>query len=139
LAQRYHVTIDRDIPADLPHLMIDPPLLRRVLINLLDNALRHTPERGRVLVQAQFVSSSTVLIRVADSGPGLPPEERERVFEKFKQAKKNQARGRGMGLGLTFCRLVIEAHGGRIWVEDHSPLPGASFAFTLIGAQRNPS
>lgn len=138
LGQRYRITIDRSIPPDLPHLMIDPPLIRRVLMNLVDNALRHTPEGGHVLVQAQFVSSTTVLIRVADSGPGLPPEERERIFEKFRQARKNQARGRGMGLGLTFCRLVIEAHGGRIWVEDHSPLHGASFAFTLIGAQRNP-
>jgi signal transduction histidine kinase len=74
-----------------------------------------------------------LLIHVADSGPGIPADERERVFERFRQVKSNQpVRGaKGVGLGLTFTRLALEAHGGRIWVEQNSPLSGACFAVTL--------
>jgi signal transduction histidine kinase len=106
----------------------------RVLINLLDNAVRHTPSDGDVLVAAERTpDGQQILLRVADSGRGIPAEEREKVFEKFKQAKGSVAtRGqRGTGLGLTFCRLAVEAHGGHIWVEESSPLGGASFAFTM--------
>ena len=70
---------------------------------------------------------------MADSGPGIPLEEQQRIFEKFTQiASRDPVRGhKGSGLGLTFCKLVIEAHGERLWVEQNSPLPGACFAFTL--------
>jgi len=73
---------------------------------------------------------------VADSGPGIPPTERERIFERFRQMRDRipVRGGKGNGLGLTFCRLAVEAHGGRIWVEPNSPLPGACFAFTLPAA-----
>jgi len=78
-------------------------------------------------------ADAKVLVRVADSGKGIPLDERERVFEKFRQiSTQSPMRGRrGSGLGLTLCKLVLEAHGERIWVEAQGPLSGASFAFTL--------
>jgi PAS domain S-box-containing protein len=126
------VTIQRDLPDGLPLLNVDPDIVRRVLINLVDNALRFTPSGSTILIQA-LECPDTVLLRVADSGPGIPEEDREHVFERFRQVKNNlPARGtRGSGLGLTFCRLAVEAHGGRIWVERESPLPGASIAVLL--------
>ena len=74
-----------------------------------------------------------IVIQVSDSGPGIPPEEIERVFEKFRQSSKNvPLRGsKGSGLGLTFCKLTIEAHGEAIWVGKSQTLPGARFSFTL--------
>ena len=131
--QQVDVTLERDFSADLPPLRGDYDLLARVLINLLDNALRHTPPGTRVRIGAEVVDDgAALLLRVADSGRGIAPDERERIFEKFKQAKTGGGRGkRGTGLGLTFCRLAVEAHGGRIWIEEQGPLPGASFVFTI--------
>jgi signal transduction histidine kinase len=112
--------------------MIDPVIIQRVLVNLLDNALRHTPASGKILIAAQR-NGRNVILRVADSGAGIPPEERERIFERFRQVKENiPVRGsKGTGLGLTFCKLAVEAHDGHIWVEAHGPLPGASFVVSL--------
>ena len=69
---------------------------------------------------------------VNDTGPGIPPEERERIFEKFTQVKQRQGARRGSGLGLTFCRRAVEAHGGRIWVEEGPNGVGSRFALTLL-------
>lgn len=132
--QQSDVRLEQVLDADLPPVDCDYDLLARVLINLLDNAVRFTPASGVVQVGATLTDDGEMLLmRVADSGRGIPPEERERVFEKFKQVKGATGRGnkRGTGLGLTFCRLAVEAHGGRIWVEPQGPLPGASFAFTI--------
>ena len=120
------------IQPDLPPLNVDVEIVRRVLINLLDNAIRHTPDGERILFTAARRGGMAVL-RIADSGPGIPPSDRERIFERFRQSKEVQpVRGaRGSGLGLTFCRLAVEAHGGTIAVDEASPLPGASISFTL--------
>jgi signal transduction histidine kinase len=134
LYQEAGLTVERDIPSDLPLVNVDEDKIRRVIINLLDNALRYSPEGGTVRVDASLVENGRkVQVRVADSGKGIPPEERDRVFEKFRQIKDNAPeRGRkGSGLGLTFCKLAIEAHGCQIWVEEQGPLSGASFVFTL--------
>ncbi len=108
----------------------DPDLLRRVLENLLDNALRHAPEDSVVTVSAIDLESE-VELRVADAGRGVPPEMRERIFDPFVQveSKDRSVSRSGRGLGLAFCRLAVEAHGGRIWVEDASP--GAVFCVRL--------
>lgn len=107
----------------------DVDLLRRVLENLLDNALRHAPEESVVRVSA--VSRPRDLeLRVADLGPGIPAEQRESIFERFVQVDGGSRLTRaGRGLGLTFCRLAVEAHGGRIWVEDGAP--GSVFCLSL--------
>lgn len=107
----------------------DADLLRRVLENLVENALRHAPRGTAVRVSVRR-RGGEVELRVADAGRGVPPEQRERIFERFMQAEMapNASRG-GRGLGLAFCKLAAEAHGGRIWVEDGSP--GAVFCVRL--------
>ncbi len=109
-----------------------PELLARVVRNLLANARRHAGESGRVVLGATAVGQR-VTVSVDDDGSGIPPAERERIFERFHRV--DSARGRdsgGSGLGLAISREIVEAHGGRIWVED-SPLGGARAAFELPG------
>lgn len=108
----------------------DRDLFRRVLENLLENALRHAPEDSVVRVTAARRDGATE-IAIADGGPGVPLELRESIFERFVQVEStNQAVTRsGRGLGLAFCRLSVEAHGGRIWVDDGAP--GAIFRIRL--------
>jgi signal transduction histidine kinase len=124
------------VPPNLPPLHMDEGLIRRVVVNMLDNALRHTPSGGQVRIEAILSSDSRFAeISVVDTGKGIPPELRENIFEKFFRVQKSALRGRlGFGLGLTFCKLAIEAHGGRVWVKD-GPEGGAAFSFTLPVAQ----
>lgn len=132
LALEAAIAIDVALPGDLPPVWIDIAQIQRVLVNLLDNALRHTPYGGRVLIEAERLQDAdAVCVSVSDSGPGVPSEARAAVFEKFSQLDKSAVRGhKGSGLGLTFCKLVVEAHGGEIWVDD-AALGGAAFRFTL--------
>jgi PAS domain S-box-containing protein len=120
------------IPGDLPPVWIDDDKIQRVLVNLLDNALRHTPVGGAIRVEAApRPAEDMVMVCVVDTGPGIPPEARTRIFEKFTQLEQQALRGhKGTGLGLTFCKLVVEAHGGQIWIEE-GPEGGAAFCFTL--------
>jgi len=134
LANEARVTLEVDIPPDLPSIIMDADKIRRVLVNLVDNALRYTPTQGRVIIRAGMLpSGSMVRVQVIDSGPGVPPDVRERIFERFTTGVTGapQRGRRGLGLGLTFCRLAVEAHGGRIWVEDAPEGTGAVFCFTL--------
>jgi PAS domain S-box-containing protein len=126
------IELEIDVDHGLMPLDIDPVIIQRVLVNLLDNALRHTPSGGKILISAQR-NGRNIVMRVADSGPGIPAGESDRIFERFRQVKDNiPLRGpKGSGLGLTFCRLAVEAHEGRIWVEANGPLPGACFAVSL--------
>jgi signal transduction histidine kinase len=119
---------------ELSRLRADEDLLRRVLENLLDNALRHAPEDSVIRLTSKAGEGAAEL-RVADSGRGVPPEMRERIFDRFVQveSKDGSTSRSGRGLGLTFCRLMVEAHGGRIWVEDASP--GAVFCLSLPHAE----
>jgi len=118
---------------DVPKLHVDVDLFRRVLENLLENALRHAPGDTVVQVSASGDASETEL-RVSDSGLGVPHELREAIFERFVQVDGVGDGGApsGRGLGLAFCRLAVEAHGGRIWVEDAKP--GAVFCLRLPNA-----
>jgi signal transduction histidine kinase len=139
LAQERRITLNFDPgPPDLPAVWGDAEVLRRVLINLLDNALKFTPAGGRVNGRLQPDSHAIpgyepgVLCAISDSGPGIPPEAREQVFNRFTRTNRGGAPVRGAGLGLAFCKLVIEAHNGRIWVEDNAA-GGSQFVFTLPG------
>lgn len=131
-AQATELTLERRI--DRPKLHADPDLLRRVLENLLDNAIRHAPPRSTILLSATVDGAATV-IRIADQGRGIPPAQRDKVFEAFVQGSTEDAltARTSRGLGLAFCRLAIEAHAGSIWVEDANP--GAVFCLRLPGAE----
>ena len=124
--------LEQRVSSDLPSVWMDDDKVYRVLLNLMDNALRHTPQGGTIWVEADYLPGQhEVEVRITDTGPGIPPDARLRVFDKFTQLDQEALRGhRGTGLGLTFCKLAIEAHGGRIWVEE-GPTGGAAFCFTL--------
>ncbi|HEY0464833.1 MAG TPA: hybrid sensor histidine kinase/response regulator [Polyangiaceae bacterium] len=108
----------------------DQDLLRRVLENLLENALRHAPVNSVVTVSAR-ATPEAIELAVADTGQGVPPEMRDAIFDRFVQVDKPEqsASRSGRGLGLAFCRLAVEAHGGRIWIEDGQP--GAIFLLSI--------
>jgi two-component system OmpR family sensor kinase len=111
---------------------IDPDLIAQVIRNLLDNARRHAGPEGRVVVSAAS-EGRRLTVSVDDDGPGVPPQQRERVFDRFhrSEASRDRATG-GSGLGLGIARSIVELHGGRIWLEDSS-LGGARASFTLDG------
>jgi two-component system sensor histidine kinase KdpD len=115
------------LPPDLPLVPFDSVLIEQVLINLLENATKYTPPGAPVDIGAR-VHDEVLEVEVSDRGPGVAKQDRERVFEKFYRARESE--GGGVGLGLTICRGIVNAHGGRIWVEDR-PGGGASFRFTL--------
>lgn len=131
-AMSANIKVTTDLQVDLPGVWIDEEIVKRVLVNLLDNAVRHTPQDGEVHLRARYAPALRMVITcVSDTGPGIPLDARARVFEKFTQLDHHAMRGyRGTGLGLAFCRLAVEAHGGRIWVED-GEAGGAAFCFTL--------
>lgn len=124
--RKQHLTVHYDDA--LPPLSMDVDMIRRVVINLMDNAVKYTPPQGNIEIGAQR-DNDQVRIWVKDNGLGIPAEDRERIFEKFARLKSENSPS-GLGLGLSFCRLAIEAHGGRIWVES-APGTGATFIFTL--------
>jgi signal transduction histidine kinase len=122
------VRLDAEVSAKRLH--GDPDLLGRVLANLLDNAIRHAPEGSEIRVTVAKAAEG-IELRVADAGPGIPDDLREVVFERFRSGTATRT---NRGLGLAFCKLAVEAHGGRIWIEDGSP--GAVFCVRLDDADR---
>ena len=124
------------IPADLPLVPMDDVLIEQVLINLLDNALKYTPAGSPIEVTAEDIGGA-VLIEVADRGPGLPPGEEGRIFEKFHRTEPGPS-VRGAGLGLAICRGIVRAHGGRIWAENRSG-GGVAFRFTIPAKEAPPA
>jgi len=116
------------LPPDLPLVPLDGVLIEQVFVNLLENGVKYTPTGTPIEIAATAVDGA-VRIDVADRGPGLPPGEETRIFEKFYRAPAVTAQG-GIGLGLTICRGIVTAHGGRIWAENR-PGGGAVFRFTL--------
>ncbi len=107
----------------------DERKVKQVLLNLLSNALKFTPEGGRIDVRAA-VSDSMVEVSVADTGVGIAPEDQEAVFEEFRQVGMADKKVEGTGLGLALSRKFIELHGGRIWVNSEVGR-GSTFTFTL--------
>ena len=129
LASSDSITITLSTEQDLPWLHVDAGLIRRVLNNLLDNAIKFTPEGGCVRVWARHAAETEgdkLLIGVSDEGPGIPQEEQHKLFEKFRHVRSVAGRRSGSGLGLPFCKLAVEAHGGRIWVQSPLPESGGS-------------
>ncbi|MBN1876633.1 MAG: GAF domain-containing protein [Anaerolineae bacterium] len=128
-AVQKEIRIEDNIPADLPPVWADADLIGRVLQNLIGNAVKFTPSGGTIHIGACKESGppGKILVTVSDTGPGIPPELKDRLFQKFVTGELD---GRGSGLGLAFCRMVMEGHNERIWVES-PPGKGATFTFTL--------
>jgi len=122
------------LPGNLPLIPFDGLLLEQVFMNLFDNAIKYTP-KGKPFELSASESFYTVTVELADRGPGIPPGEEERIFEKF---VRGRAAGGGVGLGLAICRTIINAHGGKIWAENREG-GGAVFRFTLPAAGLPPA
>jgi NtrC-family two-component system sensor histidine kinase KinB len=148
LALEDDITLQVDLPPNLSQVAVDEDLVTRVLVNLLDNAIKFSPQGSIVRVEAsevnaplisedssEIASRPYVSVSVTDAGTGIPEEYREKIFEKFSRIEEQESRrSRGSGLGLTFCKLVVEAHGGQIWVESQAG-QGSTFVFTLPVAE----
>jgi PAS domain S-box-containing protein len=137
LAREKGLTLQTEIAPDLPILWADEDKLRRTLVNLLGNAIKFTPTGGTITVSVRKSAQEPgIQFSVADTGEGIPREAFERIFEKFGQVETRKA-GRKMstGLGLTFCKMTAEAHGGRIWVESELG-QGSTFSFTIPDVRR---
>ncbi len=121
--------VEVKLPGNLPLIPFDGLLIEQVFVNLFDNAIKYTPRETPLELSASE-SFYTVTVELADRGPGIPPGEEERIFEKF---VRGRGAAGGVGLGLAICRTIIEAHGGKIWAENREG-GGAVFRFTLSSA-----
>lgn len=123
-----HQTLSVNLPATLPTMYGDLDLLRRVLINLLNNAIKFTPNQGHIEIQLTL-NETDFRFSVRDNGPGIPLHEQAQIFDLY--ARSESVRQiQGAGIGLAFCKLAVEAHGGRIWVESE-PGKGSTFTFSI--------
>lgn len=115
--ERRHVRLARNLPVFIPDIYVDADMIRRVIVNLTDNALKYSSEGQMITISVQeIVTEEALLISITDQGPGIPEEFREAIFEKFRRIKDGSGR-KGVGLGLAFCRLAVEAHQGDIWAD----------------------
>jgi two-component system phosphate regulon sensor histidine kinase PhoR len=142
-AEREGVTLEADIEPDLPRAVIDERAIQLAVINLVDNALKYAPGSNVVAVSARR-EDGAIVVRVVDRGPGVPVDDRERIFERFVRGTAARPTGagtpvRGTGIGLALVKHIAESHGGRAWVEDAAPRDGergdaahgASFAMRI--------
>jgi len=131
LASKKKIDLRWDCPGNLPPVMMDLEKMEEVVENLLSNALKFTPEQGRITVSAVHIPEEKVLrVSITDTGCGIPQEGLKEVFEKFRRIETGKGTVRGTGLGLAIAKYIIDEHGGRIWVESEIG-KGSSFIFTL--------
>ncbi|MBL8044964.1 MAG: GAF domain-containing protein [Anaerolineales bacterium] len=128
VAEGKGIELRKDISPRLPMIDIDADMIRRVIINLIENAVKYTPS-GTTVTTAARAGATELTFSVKDNGPGIPPAEQQRIFSKFTRLR-HEAAPKGLGLGLAFCKFAVEAHGGRIWVESQLG-QGANFSFTM--------
>ncbi|MBV8885571.1 MAG: histidine kinase [Chroococcidiopsidaceae cyanobacterium CP_BM_RX_35] len=132
LSSRFHAKAQRletDIPKDLPYVYGDPQKVHQVLMNLLDNASKYTPEGGSIRLSTLHRTTQKIQVSVCDTGPGIPEDYRDCIFADGFRLQRDKAQ-EGYGIGLSLCQRIIRAHYGQIWV-DHSPSGGSCFHFTL--------
>jgi PAS domain S-box-containing protein len=122
------IQLQSEVSSRMPYVYIDADMIRRVVINLVENSIKYTPGAGTVTLTAK-AGPKEVTLAVRDTGPGIARNMHTRIFDKFARANR-EAAPKGMGLGLAFCKLAVEAHGGRIWVESQ-PGKGSTFSLTL--------
>jgi PAS domain S-box-containing protein len=130
LAQEQGIALVSHVPQGW-RVLVDEDKISRVLTNLVDNALKFSPPNGQVTVAAEAPGEAGFIrCSVRDEGPGIPPDHHEQIFDRFAQGPSQSGKRRGTGLGLAFCKLMVEVHGGRIWVESQGE-QGSTFYFTL--------
>jgi signal transduction histidine kinase len=132
LAREKNIKLVPQFPDGLPTLLADEEKLVRTMVNLIGNAVKFTPVDGTIIVTARAMEKEPALqFAVADTGEGIPFDAFGRIFEKFGQVESRKAgQVHSTGLGLTFCKMTVEAHGGRIWVESDIG-KGSVFSFTI--------
>ena len=132
-AEAKHVSVEARVAGDLAPAEANPEKVQRVLFNLIQNAIRHTPADGSVTVAAGS-SGSQLVVEVTDTGAGIPPSERDRIFEPFYRGGASaRTRRDASGLGLAICRAIVEVHGGRIWLEDSEAGTRVRFSLPRAG------
>ena len=130
-AQSSQIELALEIAANLPFINVDADRIAQVIRNLLNNALRHTAAGGTITLTCRKETAQSLLITVSDTGEGIPPDDLPFVFDRFYRADKSRSRASGgSGIGLTIAKQLVEAHGGKVWVESQ-PGRGATFGFTL--------
>jgi PAS domain S-box-containing protein len=118
-------------PPELPAVNADQEIIHRVIANLINNSLKFTPQKGSVTVKLFLAEQGkNVRVQIKDTGEGIQPDYLDKIFDKFFQVQTEKAQF-GHGLGLTFCKMMVEAHGGRIWAESDGPGTGSTFTFSL--------
>ncbi|EFO79515.1 multi-sensor signal transduction histidine kinase [Oscillochloris trichoides DG-6] len=129
-AEQFGLTIETAIPTNIPEVLMDPERIGQVLTNLIENAMKATPAGGKIALRA-LVQEQYVLVQVADTGVGIPEEQREKIFSRFYRLEHTSSlHGVHLGLGLSICQQIVEGHNGRIWVES-AVAQGSCFNFTL--------
>ncbi len=119
----------QDVPQSLPSVYADPELIRQVIVNLLENAIKYTPPEGEIITSIIHKTSQKIQVSVIDTGSGIPNEKKEKIFEGHFRLKRDESK-EGYGIGLALCRQVINAHHGNIWVDNNGN-QGSCFRFTL--------
>ncbi|MBI2893197.1 MAG: PAS domain-containing sensor histidine kinase [Deltaproteobacteria bacterium] len=134
LAQLRQQKIELRTDLGAPAVQADPDLLRRIVVNLLDNSLKYAPSGTTIVIEARTDASGAAEIRIRDQGPGIPEEHRDRIFEKYVRLDGSSGANarKSRGLGLAFCRLAAEAQRGRVWAEPNAPV-GTTFCVSLPG------
>jgi PAS domain S-box-containing protein len=118
-----------ELPKSLPSVKADKNRLRQVVLNLLSNALKFTPEGGKIVLRATQ-KEDEVIVEVEDNGPGIDPKEQQHIFEPYHRTEGDREQIRGLGLGLALCKMLVELHGGQIWVRSQLGA-GSTFGFSL--------
>jgi signal transduction histidine kinase len=117
-AKQKKITLSTNAAADLPEIEVDPQRMKEVFSNILDNALRYTPENGHIDLSARVVEDSMEM-RIKDSGPGVASDELNKIFERFYRTETSRTRDQGgSGLGFAIAKSIVERHNGRIWAES---------------------
>jgi two-component system, OmpR family, phosphate regulon sensor histidine kinase PhoR len=130
--ERKELKVVQHVPEKL-RVLCDRDHIRRVITNLVSNAIKWSPEKD-VITVSTTIRDEDIVVSVFDNGPGVPEDQRQRIFERFYQVDTARSGGEGSGLGLALCKHIIEAHGGEIWAEGNAQGHGGRFLFTLLNS-----
>ena len=136
-ALKQRISLNLEVDPQVGVIDADRLRIRQVVLNLLSNAVKFTPDGGHVDVRAS-INGQDLVVEVADTGPGVPAEDRQRIFDAFQQGTRHTEQTEGTGLGLTLSKQILELHGGRIWVESE-PGQGSTFGFALPAGSSEPA